>query len=684
MRRFSLAKHWLCALLLCALLPSWCHAKAAPISTITLMPWDFSREPALASRLRKAGFNHVTLYVPWTDVEPTQGQFDFSKFDRQIDSLKSAGLSTILLLDFGGREYFNDDGTKSGRSVIPTWFSKQFSASYMRDFAGKLTPQLALNDRTARAFTTAFVTRAVEHFSAAHGQTVLGYAIGLQEEHEIKFGQLDYTWRDYAAASVTEFRALSNNSFPVLNYNNAIGQGAPTREPALSSHQRYREAQLKDAMCHYAGVVRREKQNTIAYFGETFTSHDAIYATGAVEELADCVDIAVIDFNFYDGYSLVPSPDTLPLMANYLVHSGYKKIIVGAYGEKWVQQGRATALMPHIKRSIEKALRIPEVIGYEIGGFQRSRSANQSGTVDFDQLDRLAIAGPREQKPSKRERLRIGLFASKSNFYFWHGERAQDRNIHQDALTQAYRRLSEESDFEVVVIGEKALRENEPLIRSLHALVVPHQAALPAPVKERLRTYWAQGGSLVQDMRLGEFGIDGVPTDDWLHSVFGIQTVQWVQEPSQFVYQDALINLDMRGRTYVNHAILTARPGYVVGAKLVGTQQQGWRAWVSRARTKIFGASHLSSTPDHGLILRGERSLVFGFLPQLTDGAEARTWQRAFTAEVRALAVRQAHRHRVETPEIDVQLENMGLPTLGRESAPPPVPLPTITSATRR
>ena len=642
MRLSLFTRQWLCAFALCGLLlPSSAIARAAPVSTITLMPWDFAREPALTSKLRQAGFNHVTLYIPWADVEPTPGQFTFTKFDRQIDTLKSAGLSVILLLDFGGREHFNDDGSKSSRSVIPDWFSSQFPASYMRDFGGKATPQLVLNDATARRLTSVFVERATKHFSAKYGKAVLGFAIGLQEEHEIKFGQMGYEWRDYGLASATQFQAIFGGKLPVLNYNNAIGQGIPRREPLLGAHQRFREAQLREAMCHYAGLVRRAGQQAVAYFGETFTSHDAIYATGAVEDMADCVDIAVIDFNFYDGYALTPSPDTLPLLANYLAHSGYRQILVGAYGEKWVQQGRSAALLPHIKQSIEKALQIPEVIGYEVGGFQRSQSATQSGTVDFSQLSRLAVSPPSGPPPS-HERLRIGLFASKSNFYFWHGERAQDRNIHQDALTQAYRRLSDERDFEVVVIGERALRDNPALLRSLHALMVPHQAALPASVKEQLKTYWSRGGVLIQDMRLGEFSDEGVHTDDWLHAVFGIRGVHWVQTPNRFLYGGAVVELDMRGSTYVNHAVLSADPGFELRAKLVPSAPAGWRGWLARARAQIAGDSLFANDSSHGLILRGERSLVFGFLPQLTTGPAARTWQKAFIAEIRAIAAPRA------------------------------------------
>lgn len=618
------------ALLLIALLPLGVHANPAPVATITLMPWDFAREPNLAARLAESGFNHATLYVPWRDVEPVAGQFQFDKFDRQVTHLKQKGISVILLLDFGGRVYFDDNGTMTESTVVPTWFALKAPEAFMRDFSGNITRQLSFTDPLAREHVERFIDAAVRHFLGQHQGAILGFAIGLQDEHEIKYGQTGYSWRDYSERARQQFAAQHRAALPVINYNNEIGQVRPHPEPLLSAHRRFREAQLKEATCRYARVIQKHQASAIGYFGETFTSHDAIYATGIVEELADCIDIAIIDFNFYDGYALTPNVHTLPMLANYLAHSGYRRIMVGGYAERWNHAGKLDALLPTLKASIEKALQNPAVVGYEIGGFQGT-APTQSSTVNFGQLSRLKIVPP--ATATRAPHKRIGVFASKSNFYFWHGERSHGRNLHQEALTQAYALLSAQPDFAVSVIGEKALRDAPALIRSLDAIVVPHQAALPDSVKQQLKAYWSAGGTLVQDLRLGEFRDDGTPTNDWLHDVFGIKSVHWSREPAEVVYQGAPVQINMGGRSYANHAVLEARPGFQLGARLLPPPPMDL---LSRIRRKLFGPPKPSADSTYGVLLRGPRSLAFGFLPQLVEGPSARRWQQAFVDEIRA------------------------------------------------
>lgn len=627
--------------LLCTLcLPLASLAKAPPVAAITLTPWDFARQPNITALLKQAGFNHVTLYVPWTDVQAQEGSFQYDKADAQIELLKRAGLGVILLLDFGGRPYYDDSGKLTERSVVPAWYMQKHPLTVMRDFAGQPTPQLSFTDPVARRYTSRFVSDAVKHFSARHGSAILGFAIGLQEEHEIKFGQTGYTWRDYSPEARAAFSRQYKGDMPVINYNNEIGQPRPKVEPLLPPHRAFREGQVIEATCHYAGLIRAQKAAAIGYFGETFTSHDAIYATGAVENLARCLDIAVIDFNFYDGYQLTPSPYTLPMLASYLANSGYQRILVGAYGERWAKEGKAQALIPHIRQSLTRALKTPQVIGYEVGGFQASGAAEQAQTVDVSLLAQIGVQ-PAAATPSTAKPLRVGLLASKSNFYFWHGERSHGRNIHQDALVQAYANLSEAPGIEASVFGESLLLEQpQPLRNRFDVVVVPHQAALPPAVKQALKAYWAAGGLLVQDVRLGEFTDEGNPTNDWLHDVFGIKSIHWGQEPATFSYQGQRLTVDMGGQAYANHAVLEARPGYALGAKLLPTEARGWRARLRALRDWLLGRPTGGQEGTYGLVLRGQRSLAFGFLPQLAQGPSAPEWRKAYLQEIKALAER--------------------------------------------
>lgn len=642
MSLISVARQWaraLCLLFLFA--PVWAATKPPPISTMLLFPWDFAQQPDITKSLRAVGINYVTMAVPWTDAEVSDGVFRFDKFDAQIDKLVRDGFGVILMLDFGGRAYFEDSGALTERTVVPAWYVASHLQTLSRDFSGNLTPQIQLTNPTARRYTSRFVENATRHFKQRHGNAILAFAIGLQEEFEIKLGQTGYAWRDYSPESLAAFRKQFNAEMPVINYNNEIGQAHPKIEPLLTSHRKFREAQVIDATCHYAGLIRAHNAKVIAYFGETFTSHDGIYATGAVEDLAKCLDYAVIDFNFYDGWGLTPSPYTLPMLASYLANSGYKQILVGAYGEQWVRRGKTTALLPTIRQTIESSLAIPEVVGYELGGFQVPRSANLSSAVDFDLMRQIKIAPPKAAS-DKSKSTRIGLFSSKSNFYFWHGERSHGRNIHQDALVEAYTTLSQTPDIAVSVFGEKLLREGaQTLLRQFDAVMVPHQAALPPEVKAQLKAYWEAGGVLIQDLRLGEFSDDGRPTDDWLHAVFGIKSIYWDQRPASFAYQGARRTVDMGGKSYANHAILEAQPGFELAAKLLPTPAHGWRAKLRLLRDWLLRRP-VGGESNYGLIVRGERSLVFGFWPQLVQGTGEPFWKQAFVSEIKAAAARKA------------------------------------------
>lgn len=617
-------------LLSVALLAANTRAAAPAVATVIVNPWDFLQQPDILSDLGKHGVNTVTLYVPWRDVEPEKGIFVFDKFEAYLNKIQENGMRAVLILDFGGRPYFDDSGHLTEHTIIPDWAHAQYPAGFMRNSSGEVMRQPSLVDETVRAHIDQFIDKSVRYFDKKYQDIILGFAIGLQEEHEIKYGQEGYVWRDYSDPIRSSFKRKYQQDLPIINYNTNIADATPRMVPLYPKLQADREADLKSATCHYAEIIRNHKKNAVAYFAEIFTSHDAIYATGIVEELVDCIDIAVIDFNFYDGYNLRPEPYTLPMLASYLENIGYKKIIVGAYAERWAREEKGDELAPVIRKSLQKALRVSSVIGYEIGGFYEGGTDHGNYPIDVESISRAVVK--RELAKELVSDVKIGLFASKGNFYFWHGEHSNERNIHQDALTKAYELLTNSPRVEVVVIGEGALRNNEALIQNLNALVVPHQASLPVDVKEKLKEYWSSGGVLVQDMRLGEFDSIGSSTGDWLNDVFGIAGLEWSVPPAQFEYENTLIELDMKGRTYANHAVLHAAPGYEVRARLVNPAARSWvgrlRNWLARRPAVDF------STAGQGLILRGERSLVFGFLPQLTEGAEESRWHHIFVDEV--------------------------------------------------
>lgn len=612
------------------------HAQTPPVSTITVRPWDLIEQRDIGNELQRAGFNHVTLYVPWIEVETTPGKFEFQKFDAQIEKLREYGLSVILIIDFGGRPHFDDQGRKVAETIFPDWYFPAHLDSLMKNFSGELTTQINFKNRSALQLTSQFVEEAVAHFSKKFGKTIFGYAIGLQEEHELKYGQTGYQWRDYGRQFQIEFESRFKKPPPVINYNNEVGGDRFRPEPLFADLQKSREADLKQSVCHYSKIIRKYGQKTIGYFGEFFTSHDAIYGGGIVQHVADCIDIAVVDFNFYDGYSLKSDSNVLPMMASYLRGNGYGKILIGAYGELWTHRGKSDELIPTIKESIRKSRRNPAVVGFEIGGFQRTETLEKIGTVDLTSLDFRDSLIPRELQAYATTK--IGILGSNSNFYFWHGERSNDRNIHHDALIAAYALLSEVTDTDVVVIGENTLEKLPELVKTLDAIVVPHQIALPAEVKRELKTYWQSGGILVQDMRLGEFDMAGSSTGDWLNEVFGIQGITWSRESVEVAYRNKKIEWNMRNSIYMNNAVLSARAGYQIKAPVVAKAREGWKARIkAMIRGDLWGQG---KNEDRGLILVGDRSLAFGAPLQLATGAEGEAWKRIFVDEIMGLIQR--------------------------------------------
>ncbi|MBO9680292.1 MAG: beta-galactosidase [Acidovorax sp.] len=599
------------ALLVCALSLASHAASDKLVSTVIVLPTDLSQNPRIGSQLQNRGINHATVYVNWADAEPKEGEIDFSAYDRQFDPLVKDGLSLIIVLDMGGRVYFDNTGKLHPHlTTVPAWMRAKHPEGFMKNFSGEPTAQPDFMNTSIRKHSSRFLSRAVEYFSQRYPQKVLGYAIAIQEEHEIKYGQNGYQWRDHGEAATAAFYKQTGSQPPVINYNNSIATGLPKHEPLLHAHKKFREDRLKDAICFYAGTIREKGGTAMGYFAETFTSHDAIYATGVVENLAECIDIAVIDYNFYDGYRLVPDADVLPMLASYMGSVGYKKVMVGAYAERWELHKKTAEIIPVINRSISKALMQPHVIGYEIGGIQRQEAPGQPSTVDVDRLKSIAVT--QEKQPlageGKSSRLRIGILGSSSNFYTWHGDRSGGTNPHRDALLQAYKILSSRPELDVHVIGEKNLQKDDTLLQQLDAVLIPHQAALPQTLKSSLAAYWKNGGALIQDMRLGEFDENGKPTFDWMHEVFGIASIDW-RRGNIFLLDDGKILRLKPSRRYTGYASMTPRPGY-----------------------KILGKELLNK--QRGIMVRGERTLVFGLTPQLVDDTTRDEWHKLFVQEI--------------------------------------------------
>ena len=588
----------------------------APVSSTIVMPWELNHNQNLPRELKAQGFSHATFYLNWSDIETSKGQYEFAHYHRHLDAIVNSGLSLLLVIDMGGRT-FKDDPSQlmHNMSSLPLWIITGHPETAMRDFSGEPTWQPDFTDASIRKYAEPFIAQTVDHFSKRYPGKVLGYAIGLQEEHEIKYGQTNYQWRDYKDSTQAAFAKKYNAKQPIINYNTHIAAGVPKAEPLLHAHKEFRETRLQEATCAYANVIRSKGAEAIGYFAETFTSHDAIYATGVVEKLAPCIDIAVIDFNFYDGYGLVADPDVLPTLANYLGSLGYKKVMVGAYGERWEAAKKTPELIPVIQQAVAQSLAQPHVMGYEIGGFHHQAGGGPLAGLQLNKLHaRIAKPGPAVTAGTER-RVRIGILGSTTNFHVWHGEKSAGRNTHRDALFASYKILSSEPGMQVHVIGEKNLLADDPIIGQLDAILVPHQVAMPQGIKTKLTAYWKNGGALIQDMRLGEFDENGKPTFDWMHEVFGIANVEWKKNGGIFLIDGKVYRLKPSKHLYAGYASITPRTGYQVLATELLQREQG-------------------------ILVKGERTLTFGFMPQLVADSTQDAWKKLFVREIAKVATK--------------------------------------------
>jgi beta-galactosidase len=110
-------------------------------------------------------------------------------------------------------------------------------------------------------------------------------------------------------------------------------------------------------------------------------------------------------------------------------------------------------------------------------------------------------------------------------------------------------------------------------------------------------------------MRLGEFDENGKPTFDWMHEVFGIANVEWKNRGGVFLIDGKVYRLKPSKRMYTNYASMTPRPGY-----------------------KVLATEPLQS--GHGIMVRGDRTLVFGFMPQLIEDQGKNDWRKLFVREI--------------------------------------------------
>ncbi|MCX7014149.1 MAG: beta-galactosidase [Candidatus Sumerlaeota bacterium] len=82
---------------------------------------DEQAEKTLADLQNSPYINGVLMAIPWNEVEPAEGQYDFSRVDQAIDVVHKAGKKYKLMLMPGWKSpaWIYDAGAERFETVVP-------------------------------------------------------------------------------------------------------------------------------------------------------------------------------------------------------------------------------------------------------------------------------------------------------------------------------------------------------------------------------------------------------------------------------------------------------------------------------------------------------------------------------------------------------------------------------------
>ncbi len=526
--------------------------------SVTLHPWHMSHLEEVLPRLRDAGVSTVTVFLKWGRVEPTPGHFDYSYYFPTFDRIAAKGFDLIVRLDAGGGVVLDENGKVLPKSLaIPAWAIADTS-NRAYDALGKPTGELSYFSDNAMDHVDRFYANATRTLIERYGEKIRGLAIVLTAEQEVRYGQNKYTWRDFNPIAQKRFRENYNQDMPFINFAQRLSN--PKEIPGYYNYNKFRADQLRKVVCRLHRTIKSNKGKSIGYFGSFFGPHDGIMLLSAVGEMPDCLDVAVMDYNFMDGWELNPDPWRMAVMTNYAMGLGYSEVLAGYYVERYRKKGAGflDTVDPSAFAEIAKSMRVTRMNGVEIAGFG-------SGFVEFEGLATPELQHEIQEIEAKKEGkkgIKVGILASHETFNFFIADRDKGRNIHSQALLRTYEMFYNSSQFVPQVFTSRTIERNPEAVEDIDVIYIPHQPVLNDIEVNFVKNF---AGLVVQDMRAGTYSPDGVKVDDFQSAVFCVDSISYANGNFKGTTSDGRqIRIERDERFEATHAVLTAKPGCAV------------------------------------------------------------------------------------------------------------------------
>jgi len=474
--------------------------------------------------LKSIGVNTIVSVIYWSDVEPNERIYRWDYYDRRLDLITRA-FSIMIILD-----------STFHHSAIPKWVLKKHSSGMSVDSVGDVYRYPDYADDKFLIDVTRFYAVASEHLLERYGDRLIAVQPGFQHEYEIKYAQERYHWQTYSEQAkskfqrwlkscyskveeLNEFWGSNYDSFediplPVILHNADGSSGMPDIDSRFTDLMKFREQLLFNYTKASVEAIREKGVKTFAHFAAMFdTLCDSIYCN-IMDLCLGLFDVIFVDYNFYDGFQIVDQPFTAGVLVSYAKRLGFGKVVFEAAFERLTpSEDTDNMILASARYALEAGADGLGVVGL--------KSSDVPVYEFYESLQHLIT------EVNSRGETEVAIYASKWNYYMWHGDRAFGYDYWRESLYDMYKALFD-SGYQVDIIGDASVVNGQ--LANYSTLYVPNQVVIPSSIKSWINEWIVNGGRAVQDWRLGEFDTFGVSSSGWLNEIFGVLTIEWSQD----------------------------------------------------------------------------------------------------------------------------------------------------------